>query len=385
MGIFSFFKKRSEQTSNTSVQFTAATTPVGEITHLLDMTVPLNLFKNHDVPCTLIDNELRFEAQHITAHARLFRRAEGPVLILQLDFCLEVGFGKTIMESCTGIGDDATTAIADAWKNFAMNSLHVMLAAFFHKDQGKQVDMEIWTIEGHQYTAFLSPIITKGTMPASFSTQWLTDLDAIIKQQPLPPGIHWIRFYRGADATQVYGSEILLDNANWSAIESQVQKMDYPVADSFFSFRIFIILKPAFDVARAATIIACNASREILDIHKILQEDGFTEVDAAKAYAFIPLAFGRAFLEQNSKAKFSPIAILITEKETDIILMDEPIFAAAYTMAYDALTNSMPNREHFINLLSHSAEFNAYNNALNDGATKESLDTASFGAPLITL
>ena len=47
------------------------------------------------------------------------------------DILLEIKHGLTVVESFAGIGGTRPEAVADAIRNFANSSFHVLLAAFF--------------------------------------------------------------------------------------------------------------------------------------------------------------------------------------------------------------------------------------------------------------
>ena len=64
---------------------------------------------------------------------------------LQLDIRVALGSSAVIIESFGGIGDNRDEAVADAVANFAANSLHTLLAAFYGQVDD-QVMVEMWEI-----------------------------------------------------------------------------------------------------------------------------------------------------------------------------------------------------------------------------------------------
>ncbi|MFL9483619.1 DUF6348 family protein [Chitinophagaceae bacterium LWZ2-11] len=358
-----------------------------EITEQIDNNVIVNLFAKHGISCEISDGILLFEKQHIIVHTRLFRRTHAAVIMLQLDFHLEFGFGKEIIESCTGMGDDLQSALNDAWINFTINSFHTLLAAFFTPDYDDQIERSDLHITDNRFTMICNPIITRGKQPGNTTTEWLQQFNTEITKHRLSNETHWIRLYYAGTSENIYGHEVLLDNNNWTELESLLPSFNFPITNEFSSVRLFMILQPGFDIARAAMTLGWMKNEEPEKIIARFAEDGMSLPTASKAYAFIPLAFGRAFLKTISNVGFSDKAILLTKEnnEKEINLEDEPIFSLAYKLADDALKNRRLNRDHFITIISQSAEFNAYNNALIEGTKKEDLDAAKFEPPVITL
>ncbi|MDH6307618.1 hypothetical protein M2451_000068 [Dysgonomonas sp. PFB1-18] len=345
----------------------------------------LEAFRRHNVECEITDDLLIFPRQRMTACAKVFNRSSSSTLVLQLDVVLEVGLGKEIIESCVGLGMDEDAAIKDAWKNFLSNSFHVLLSAFFTREFDDQINRYQWLIGGQRCDVIMSQIGMRGQAPDPLPLAWLNQFEDMVKKQVLPPGIHWMRLYYAQSQREVISAEILLDNNTWQSVENTVRSFDYPKTNDFLSVRVFLVVTAGCDVSRVAAAMAWMGDKDNEEIQRELVREGMLETDVEKAIVFMPLAFGRIFLKGITTAEFPDEAIVIddTEKETTINLSDEPIYMEAYRLAEKIATESCVNMDHFKQIFLQSAELNAFNNALNEGAKLEDLNVARFGSPIM--
>lgn len=346
-------------------------------------------FRNHGIECQGKDNILIFPDQRMAATVQLFDRTSGAAAIVQLDVALEIGLGKKIIESCAGFGTDIESATVEAWDGFLRNSFHVLLSAFFTRDYDDQINRYEWTVGGCDYEAVMSQISVRGRQPEKFPLKWLDQFEDMVKQESFSPGTHWIRLYYAQSGWEMVNCEILLDNADWTSKYSIIQSFEYPASENFFSVRIFLVLKDRFDVSRAASTIAWlnNEDDEVIDRELIKEGMTQAEAEAEKARVYIPLAFGRVFLKGLTTSKFSDEAVVVDELDhkTEINLNDEPIYTEAYKLGEQIMKNGCMNKEYFQLIFTQSSEFNAYNNALLEGAKPEDLDGGCFQPPVIFL
>lgn len=344
-------------------------------------------FRNHGIECQYKDNILIFPNQQMAATVQMFDRTSGSATIVQLDVTLEIGLGKEIIESCAGFGTDLDSATAEAWNGFLRNSFHVLLSAFFTQDYDDQINRYEWTIDNHDYEAVMSQISIRGRQPEKFPLKWLDQFEDMIKQGSFSPGTHWVRLYYAQSGWEMVNCEILLDNTDWSSKYPLIQTFEYPTSENFFSVRVFMVLKDRFDVSKTASTIAWMNNEEDEVIDERLIKDGMSQVEAEKARLFIPIAFGRVFLKGLTTSKFSDEAVVVDELDhkTEINLNDEPIYTEAYKLGEQIMKNGCMNKEHFQLIFTQSAEFNAYNNALLEGAKPEDLDGGYFQPPVIFL
>ncbi|MDR2954652.1 MAG: DUF6348 family protein [Prevotella sp.] len=348
-------------------------------------TFLVHIFREHGVKCEIENNTLIFKHQRMTAYARLFDMSATSATLLQLDVSLEIGMGKEILESCIGMGMDMESATKNAWDNFLKNSFHVLLSAFFKPGEDDQVTRYKWVIGGRKYDIFMSQMSVRGTLPDPYPEEWYDELQKIIKKQNLTEGTHWARLYYAQSQREMMRWEILLDNQSWTDIEPEVRTLNFPKSQDFLSLRIFFVMKDEIDVSQAASAMAWLADKDLPEIEDTLVSEGWSVSDAEKALVFIPLAFGRIFLQSFTTTEFPNEATVTNEAddETKINLGNEPIYTSAYRLAQYIMQKGCVNKKHFEMLLSQSSEFNAYNQALKDGATKEDLDGAHFGSPML--
>src|SRR5262245_41571703 len=71
---------------------------------------------------------------------------------VQRDVRFEVGPGRTIVESCAGVGASIPEAVENAQRSFVANALHVLLAAFARASLD-QVTEERWESGGRSFRA----------------------------------------------------------------------------------------------------------------------------------------------------------------------------------------------------------------------------------------
>lgn len=343
-------------------------------------------FRRHNIECNIEKDLIIFPHQYMTAWAHIFNRSSSAItVIVQLDIHLEIGLGKTIIESCAGVGMDEDIAIKDAWENFLTNSFHTLLSAFFTKEFDDQVNTQQWMIGGRAYDVIISNVTTKGNHPDPLSLHWLEQLEEAIKIQPLTKGTHWVRFYYAQSESEFISGEILLDNEVWDGVEKTVRTFDFPTYRDFFSMRVIMVLKDNFDISHIASIKAWMIDDDDNVIEQQMMKDGLSLCDAEKANIFIPLAFGRVFLKKLTTASFSDEAVVTDNsgKETVIKLDDEPIYTSAYQLAENIQRDGHVNNKYFKALTMESSEFNAFNNALNEGRKIEDMANSRFGSPII--
>lgn len=354
--------------------------------HLTDLLA--KSFQEHGIQCRISDNLVIFSAQRMTAYARLFDRSSSPsTLVLQLDIILEIGLGREIIESSVGLGKDEETAMGDAWKNFLHSSFHVLLSVFFTSAFDNQVDKKTWEVDGRKSEVTISNIIAKGNVPSPLSSEWLNQLEEMVKNAGLPDGIHWVRLYYSRSQREAMVTEILLDNDNWTSKEEVARFFEYPKNDEFFSLRVFMVIKNGCDISQAVSVLAWADGKEDDYVRNELISGGLSLIEAEKAETFIPLAFGRVFLKSITTSSFSDEAVIHNglDEEFTIDLNKEPVYASAYALAELIMAEGCVNKQHFQNIFVQSSEFNAYNQALLDGASPEDLDNGSFGKPIIYL
>jgi hypothetical protein len=149
-----------------------------------------------------------------------------------------------MVESFGGFGATRAEAVADAVQNFVVNSFHVILAALFGTGDD-QITIETWTIGGRERRVFIGNMAMRGTAaePSNPPIGWFKDFEAMVKNEELSPGTHWIRIYYAQLDHQLTELEVLLDNDPWQSLRARLTSLDWPIGPGFFSLRIFLIIK----------------------------------------------------------------------------------------------------------------------------------------------
>lgn len=120
----------------------------------------------------------------------------------------------------------------------------------------------------------------------------------------------------------------------------------------------------------------CIVEAEIIES---LQQIGISAVHAAELVTFIPLAFGRVFL-QRTEVSFSPHFVWVnpdTHQETVILLTDHILYQTAYRFASQWM-QANTHMDVVLPLASLSSEVEAVTQALNQGL---SLRGSQFSSP----
>jgi hypothetical protein len=165
-------------------------------------------------------------------------------LTVQLDVQVAVDSDTVIFECFAGIGGDRNKAVQDAIGNFALNSLHPLLSAFYGLSSD-QVTTETWEFGGAIWKATIGNWGLKhwAEPTPSVPEEVFPTIERLIKSQVLINRIHWLRLYYAHMDGQTLSTEVLLDNEPWEAAQDQVAKLDWPISDRFYSARLFLILQ----------------------------------------------------------------------------------------------------------------------------------------------
>lgn len=292
--------------------------------------------------------------------------------VIQLDVFIEIGPGRTMIESSAGFGPTLQDAIHSAQMAFLHNSLHVILSAFC-SEPCPETEIETWVFPNQSFQAHIGRMISRGAAPAQgYPIEWFSLLESLLISTPLPQRTHWVRTYfcRSPSNTTL---EVLINNNPDEKLQSSLSAFDWPTTDSFYSVRLFLILKPEFDVSQS---LGCFYRYSHLPpteiIHKLVAL-GAPAPLATKLYNLLPIAFGRALLKRM-QISFSQQAIFVTDgAETPINLVDDPLFADASTLAEDYFNHGTITKDVFETVLLKSPEFQYVNDSLHQGIPKEQI------------
>jgi len=163
----------------------------------------------------------------------------------RLDVEVLVGKGRIIQECFAGM-DTGRSGFVDALNNFMVNSLHVLLAAFWEIRDEQQVLIEDWRVGGRPFTAYIGNFGRRATagVHVDVPENLFDTLRHGICHENLSGDIHWFRTFFCNHAGQ-HAYESLRDNEPWEAGLAGLKRIAWPESDGYYSFRNFIVLRSA--------------------------------------------------------------------------------------------------------------------------------------------
>jgi len=161
----------------------------------------------------------------------------------QLDVQVLLEKGRIIEESFIGIGTGAP-GLADALKNFMINSLHVLLSSLWDIKDDQQVLSEKWQVGGRQFAAYIGNFGRRASrgMRVEVPKDLFETIENRIRHEHLSGDVHWFRaFFCNTAGEHTY--EALKDNVPWEAGLAGLKTIAWPQFDGYYSVRIFIVLR----------------------------------------------------------------------------------------------------------------------------------------------
>jgi hypothetical protein len=342
----------------------------------------LELFRAHGIEAVANDGWLEFAGRALRTQAAVVKETPHPnALNVQLDVRFEVLPGLTIIESFAGLGAEREVSVADGFRNFTLNSFHVLLAAFLNPGD-PQVAEEAWVVGGRPAHAVIGNICGRGSPPGGVPPNgWFPGFEQRLKNSNLRPGTHWIRVYYAQMQGKALACEVLLDNVTWEEMQSALAADFWPSADEFYSARLFLVVRiqrdadvsPETAVEWLSDIVAARQEFTDDDIYAVLADAGVSDRLADRAFKFTQIAWGRALLD-GLGVRFPPEYFWLNGRGEVVesgLLADDPCFAAA-----SRLTPQYAGSPGFMRLAAASADVNAVNNALNAGSDPKNLATS---------
>lgn len=197
------------------------------------------LMKGHEVPFHIEDEWVvpygRLPAIRATWYPREDTgRLEVDVLVRE---------GEILQECFAGFGA-ADAGVTDALQNFCINSFHVLLAAFWDKNDPDQVTTERWLVGEKPYMAFIGNFGTRGSKEASPSIpdNLFESIEKAVRRESLDRDCHWIRhFFCDVKGDQTF--EVLLDNEHWELGRQSLMSLDWRKSSGYYSVRNFLVLR----------------------------------------------------------------------------------------------------------------------------------------------
>jgi hypothetical protein len=207
-----------------------------------------DIFASHDVQLTADDGWLTTSGSYprCRSHVSESRQYESQCSI-RLDIEVALNDQQTIIESFGDWGATPSDALASACHNFTTSSLHVFLSAIWDKHDDEQVWRETWEIEGKRWNVYLGNIVRKaaGGLDVPVPQQLVPIIEQMIRSLCLASQSHWVRVYFANMAADNQNVEVLLDNEPWEQAQDAVRNVKWPVMDSFYSSRMFLMIVPS--------------------------------------------------------------------------------------------------------------------------------------------
>lgn len=314
--------------------------------------------------------------------------AEGTRMV-QLDVRLRSDLlgAETLIESCAGMGADDEAAIQHAFAKFCQASLHVLLAAFLGEECCKdQVEWETWAEGDRTWRACVGPLLLMDSGTGDLAvTLPLSEL----KERALPllkSGVHWLRVYCSQLDRQT-GVEALLDNEPWPEGEEVLRRWRWPLSDTWYSARLFLVLcPPELGSADRRLTYFWHGLRALADnpheddgaIVNLLTSWGVPETQAQLLVGFLPIAFGRHIVSKLGRITLSEeFGVFDSDKRLHLA----PLRAAPYfEQARAVAERGQLSRDEFCAIALRSSEMSAANQILGDG---KKLDGCRMSPPVL--
>jgi hypothetical protein len=288
---------------------------------------------------------------------------------VQLDVRFDIGPGRTVVESCGGIGADLPAALADAQQSFLRGSFHVLAGAFCGA-ASDQVTEERWELRGGAARVVIGNLTGRGTPPAGgLPHAWFSLVEAALREAPLSVRTHWLRVYCARSPDGDHTTEVLLDNEAWPLLAERLAAWPWPGGEEFYSARVFLVVDRGFDTARAVPVIAQLSERPDEEIIDALVALGAPRPQAIALCDFLPCAFGRPVLAKMGISASEEAELHEGDAPPRTVrLRDDAVFADALALAEEAYAHGTIAPDLYRALVLRSAELQAVHQALQGGA-----------------
>lgn len=153
---------------------------------------------------------------------------------------------QVVIEECfAGLGE-GESGMNDALTSFTLNSFHVLLAAFWGKNDPEQVNTEQWTVGNKPYVAYIGNFGCRSWdgEPVPVPDSLFDEIEATIKSETLTGEIHWFRLFF-ANHANTFDFEALKDNESWEAGRRCLESAAWEPRSGSYSVRLFAILRAA--------------------------------------------------------------------------------------------------------------------------------------------
>lgn len=168
----------------------------------------------------------------------------GKAASVQLDIEVVPDHTHRIVESFAGLGTSLEAAVQDAVDAFRGGVLDVLLNVFWDAREPNRVEMETWSLGGQSYSVTIGPWLLRNLgADVALPDELLDVLANLLGTAPTEDELYWIRiFYCNAgDGSTI--TEVRLNNSRWVAAESRIAQLGWIRTGSYYSARLFVVLR----------------------------------------------------------------------------------------------------------------------------------------------
>jgi len=189
----------------------------------------------------------------ITAQAYEMERFEDSVVV-QVDIHILLA-KQSFTESFVGHASTVEEAIASAFEQFEVNTLHTLIMAFW--DNAKKVEngvgTDTWEINGHKWQAVISNYGYRGDEPLDEiiddSDSMYMEVEKAIKALPLDKDIYAVRsvYTNVGDGRRV--TEALINNEEFLELENAISGLKWKHTEGYYSVRNLVLVMKLIEEA----------------------------------------------------------------------------------------------------------------------------------------
>lgn len=197
------------------------------------------LLEAHGLPCTPYDGWV-LPGRELPAMRGQWHPGEHNG---RLDIRVLIEKGLTIEEHFAGVGQ-GVAGFKDAMQNFVVNSLHVLLAAFWQKAYPDQVVTDRWQVGQREFDVFIGDFGTRSSkgVHAAIPNGLFASIRKTVEGEALIGDTHWVRtFVCNLAGQQTF--EALLDNGHWAAGADCLRANLWQASEGYYSVRNFMVLR----------------------------------------------------------------------------------------------------------------------------------------------
>jgi len=160
--------------------------------------------------------------------------------LLQIEVFLEEG---QILEECFAGFPTENGKLLDAFENFARNSLHVLMSAFWEKHNSNQVEKEIWNFKGNNFTLHIGPFGNRGGdgIHPRVPKNTFKLIKKAIMYSDINYKYNWFRIFYSNLGNNEKVYEALKNNKPWHEGLNALKAVNWKVSNEYYSTRNFII------------------------------------------------------------------------------------------------------------------------------------------------